>query len=282
MSVVVPFRNAERSLGRCIAALVAQAPPEGDYEVILVDDASGDDSVAIAGHAARVRLLHSPRRGPYAARNHGVQHARGDLIAFTDSDCVVEPEWLHRLAAEFDDPGVAVLVGSRAPARRSRALTLLAAYEEARDATIFAGEDLDLLCGSCNNLAVRRTAFELVGGFVERPRGSDAILVNRVARELGRRAVRYQPAVRVAHLEIDHLRDYYRKVFIYGRSLRSIQTLSRIRQLRSDARVGAWRRTVEDRRLSPADGARLLALLAVSNLVWVAGSVSGRVAPSRQ
>ncbi len=62
----------------------------------MIDDGSGDDTAAIAT-AAGVRVLSSGGRGPSAARNLGVQHATHEIVAFTDADCVVPPQWLRAL-----------------------------------------------------------------------------------------------------------------------------------------------------------------------------------------
>jgi glycosyl transferase family 2 len=87
ISVVVPFRNEERHIGRCLAALENQEPFAGDHETVVVADRSTDGSAAIIRRFPRVRLIEAPTSGPYGARNAGVRETEGDLIAFTDADC---------------------------------------------------------------------------------------------------------------------------------------------------------------------------------------------------
>jgi glycosyltransferase involved in cell wall biosynthesis len=107
-SVVIPTYNRLPILRQCLAALEAQqleAPVE-DYEVVLVDDGSTDDTVQwLETHAEalpHVRLIRQEHGGPAEGRNRGVDHARGDVIVFIDSDLVVTPGFLvsHARALE--------------------------------------------------------------------------------------------------------------------------------------------------------------------------------------
>lgn len=102
ISVVIPAYNRARSIGRAISGVLAQTYP--DIEIIVVDDASADDTAArieALGHP-KVRLVrHASNRGAGAARNTGVAEARGDWIAFQDSDDDWLPEKLARQAAHM-------------------------------------------------------------------------------------------------------------------------------------------------------------------------------------
>jgi glycosyltransferase involved in cell wall biosynthesis len=94
VSVIVAARNAAATLPRCLASLCALDYP--NVEILLVDDGSTDETVAIA-RAAGVGVWDSPRPGPSAARNAGIRQATHDIVAFTDADCVVPPHWLRSL-----------------------------------------------------------------------------------------------------------------------------------------------------------------------------------------
>lgn len=100
VSVIVPFRDAEAYLGAAIASVQDQTCP--DWELLLIDDGSNDDSRAIAEEAAaldaRLRLLARPAGVPgnaAAARNLGIESARGEFVAFLDADDVYEPSNLQ-------------------------------------------------------------------------------------------------------------------------------------------------------------------------------------------
>jgi glycosyltransferase involved in cell wall biosynthesis len=107
----VPVFNDQRALERCVGALIGSAGP--DVEVMVVDDASTDDSASVAARLP-VRLLRLPTNaGPAAARNHGAEHARGDILLFVDSDVIVAPGTLERVMAVFEArPDMAAVFGS--------------------------------------------------------------------------------------------------------------------------------------------------------------------------
>jgi glycosyltransferase involved in cell wall biosynthesis len=116
VSVVIPTCNRREVLARCLVALAAQSYPR--FEIVVVDDGSTDDTPAmLADFAAKhnqieLRTICNERHcGANASRNRGIREARGDIIAFLDSDCIAEPDWLEKLIAEFDSPRVAAVTG---------------------------------------------------------------------------------------------------------------------------------------------------------------------------
>ena len=107
VSVIVPAYNAEATLGPCLDSVLASRYPACEMEVLVVDNASSDGTPALlATYAGRLGALHESRRGPAAARNCGLRHARGHIVAFTDADCVVDKHWLARITAPLRDPRV--------------------------------------------------------------------------------------------------------------------------------------------------------------------------------
>ena len=99
ISVIVPVYNLAPWLGRCVESILAQTCE--NLEVILVDDGSGDDSLAIAREFARqdcrVKVIHQENAGVTAARLRGVEEATGDWIGFVDGDDELEPQMYARL-----------------------------------------------------------------------------------------------------------------------------------------------------------------------------------------
>jgi len=110
VSIVIPNYNYADVLGRCLAAATTQTYP--DVEVLLVDDCSTDNSVAVASRYP-CRVLRTPANGGEAgARNLGVEHARGDVLFFLDSDLVLRPGAVEKAVAMLDaDPSVGCVYG---------------------------------------------------------------------------------------------------------------------------------------------------------------------------
>ena len=115
VSVVVPVLNAAGTLPACLAALARLDPRP--VEILFVDNGSVDGSPSIIQAFQRdrpsipARVLIEPRRGASVARNRGIQAAKGDIIAFTDSDCAPDPAWLRHLMQPFADPAIAAVAG---------------------------------------------------------------------------------------------------------------------------------------------------------------------------
>jgi glycosyltransferase involved in cell wall biosynthesis len=135
VSVVIPAYNAARTIGECLTALAAQTVPPSVYEVIVVDDGSSDDTAAIAEqHGARV--LRQANRGPAAARNRGVDAARGEVILFTDADCAPAADWIEQMLAPLDDPQITGSKGVYRTRQRSLAARFIQIeYEDRYDYT---------------------------------------------------------------------------------------------------------------------------------------------------
>lgn len=107
ISVIVPVWNVAAHVGACLRSLAAQSLP--DFEAIVVDDGSTDDSLARARSAvagdARFRFLEQPNRGLSAARNAGLAVARGAFVAFLDSDDRLAPDCLAALHGALAESG---------------------------------------------------------------------------------------------------------------------------------------------------------------------------------
>lgn len=115
ISVVVPVYNGAGAIRACIEALLGQDYPLARREIIIVDNNSTDDTAAIvAGYP--VTLLHERSvKTSYAARNTGIRNAVGEIVAFTDADCLPQADWLTHLAQGFRTPDVVGLAGRLQP-----------------------------------------------------------------------------------------------------------------------------------------------------------------------
>ena len=112
VSIVIPTFARPEQLSECLRALTCQTMAACDFEVVVVDDGSPQQLDAIVAGYARdlnIRLIRQANAGPGPARNRGVNEATGKWIAFTDDDCLPDPQWLELLLArERRDPGTLV------------------------------------------------------------------------------------------------------------------------------------------------------------------------------
>lgn len=96
VSVIIPAFNDPEGLRRCLEALGEQTYAADRHEVIVVDNGSREDLRPVVAEFERARLLHESEPGSYAARNRGIAAATGEVLAFTDSDCVPTRDWIER------------------------------------------------------------------------------------------------------------------------------------------------------------------------------------------
>jgi glycosyltransferase involved in cell wall biosynthesis len=110
ISVVIPVFNGGRKIRRCVRALKRQRTQRA-YEIIVVDDGSTDRSLQwIKGNG--IRVFKQGNQGPAAARNLGVEKARGKIVLFTDADCEPLEDWIEQMARPLEDPSVSGVKGA--------------------------------------------------------------------------------------------------------------------------------------------------------------------------
>lgn len=125
-SVVIPAFNAAGTLPDTLTALRNQSVSSHDYEVIVVDDGSTDETAALAQRFG-ANCISQPNRGPAAARNHGARVARGEIILFTDADCVPDHDWIRQMTLPFHNERTVGVKG----AYRTRQPQLAARFAQA-------------------------------------------------------------------------------------------------------------------------------------------------------
>lgn len=213
VSVVVPCRGHAEELAECLAALAAQERSV-PFEVVVVDAAADPGVADVAERFPNVRLVRSEQGlSPGAARNLGVEAAHGDLLAFTDADCVPGPTWVATAARALDSR--TRMVGG--PILHTRPLHPVAVADNLQQFAEFpptrpAGRATHF--PTCN-LALRTEDFEAAGGFVTDRLGEDIIL----SREMARRwpdGLRFVPGMRVRHLGRTKLRGMLRHNYRLG------------------------------------------------------------------
>lgn len=214
ISVIVPAYNAAGMIADCLTALQAQTVARADYEIIVVDDGSTDET-AVKAQQPGIHLLRCPQnRGAAAARNQGIQAAQGDIICFTDADCVPQPDWIEAVTRPLrENEAMTAVKGtyiSHQPQLIARFVQL--EYEDKYDGMAGLAEIDFVDTYAC---AYRRQALWDAGGFDETiAYVEDQELSFRLAAQ-GCLMV-FQPTAVVAHRHSATLRHYARKKFWIG------------------------------------------------------------------
>lgn len=213
VSVIIPAYNSEAAIKHCLDSLLASRCAGGPMELICVDNASTDRTAAmIDSYGPAVKLVRESKRGPAAARNAGLRAATRPIVAFTDSDCVVDSGWLAAIVAPIAS-GEADAVGGRILARR-QAGTVERFGELVHDHAM-AIEYYRPPYVITMNLAVRTDMLRSIGGFDERwIRLEDADLTYRLL-DAGAR-VRYEAGAVIHHHNRDSLAKLAREGFLHG------------------------------------------------------------------
>ncbi|MDQ7781751.1 MAG: mycofactocin biosynthesis glycosyltransferase MftF [Desulfomonilaceae bacterium] len=220
VSLIVAVYNRAGEIGACLDSLLSLEYPRSGLEIIVVDDGSRDGTCDVVSAYDVKLIVHPENRGQSAARNRGAKDARGDIIAFVDSDCIATPEWLRDLVPYFRDERN-VLVGGYVASFYTE--SLLDRYEEVQsplnmgeETVVGAGVESDFYVPTCNML-VRRDTYLEVGGLNEDMRvGEDVDLCWRL-KEHGHRLV-YVPKGVVRHKHRNRLLEGFTRRFQYGES----------------------------------------------------------------
>ncbi len=172
VSVIICTRDRGDALLPTVYSILGDAPMDSTVELLVVDQSEGDSvrRALAAIHDDRLQYQYEPSRGLSAARNAGLRASAGQLVAFTDDDCVVEPGWLAALLAAFAaHPTVGVVFGHVACAEHDPTLGYLPGFK-AREGLLTRRR---MLAGAGHwgmgaNMALRRSAIARIGPFDER------------------------------------------------------------------------------------------------------------------
>ncbi|HYN97260.1 MAG TPA: glycosyltransferase [Pilimelia sp.] len=230
VSVIVPCHNSAKTIALCVESVLAQDHPH--VELVVVDDASTDDTAAIAA-AYRCQVVSLPRnRGAGIARNRGIAASRGDILFFLDSDVALAPDAVAnavRLLAERPECGAAWGVYGDRPlvddGLVERVQVLFGHYRQTRPSPVFTGH---FAVG-----AVRRSVVDRIGGFDERLFGQ----WTNEDHEFGLRIAAHFPVTRALdvvgyHDDDDRLSSVLRKR--YGRAVSLMPLVLRQRDLKPE------------------------------------------------
>ena len=220
VSVIIPVRNRPDDIAACLQALKQLAYPDDKLEIIVVDDASTDQTPDVVSRfAVRLIPLKQHKQASHC-RNLAARHSRGDILAFIDSDCLAGSAWLRELVPAFKDAQLGALGGVVDSYFNANGLDR---YEKVKSSLSVSSwfkrsqkNDPFFYLPACN-LLVRRRLFLELGGFKEElVVGEDVDLCWRI-RKRGYQ-IEYRPEGRVYHKHRNKVFSFCRRRFEYGTS----------------------------------------------------------------
>ncbi len=220
VSVIVPVRNRSEEIADCLASLAHLDYPPGKMEILVVDDSSSDSTPeVISTFPVALWRLTEPKQASFC-RNLAARKAKGEILAFIDSDCQAHPLWLKDLVPAFKDPALGAIGGMVAASSGEKGLDR---YEEVKSSLSIGAwfrrsqeADRFFYLPSCN-LLVKRDVFLSLRGFREDLQvGEDVDLCWRLQDEGFQ--MEYRPRGKIYHRHRNRLSPFCRRRFEYGTS----------------------------------------------------------------
>lgn len=168
ISVIVPAYNAEKNIANHIESLLNLDYPTEFLEIIIIDNNSNDRTKEIVKQYPVKLLEEKTIQSSYAARNLGIKTAKGDILAFTDADCIVDAQWIRNAISCGD---MADLVAGNVIFTRNSKLNIFEIY----DSHFYKQQKYNASIGTSTtaNLIVKKSVFNLLGPFPVQKTGSD-------------------------------------------------------------------------------------------------------------
>jgi len=245
VSIVVPVLNGAATIGDLLSALAQQRGAPAGCELIVVDNGSTDRTPEIArGFGATV--LGEPTRGPAAARNRGLRHARGDIVVHLDADTLPTRRWLQEMVGPFVDANVLLVGGKTLSFRPESPVERFVERFGLYDTEFHVTRGILPFVASLN-MAVRRGPALAVGGWAENMLTSEDVdFCHRLLQQFPGR-IAYQPRAVLLHRHRSTIESLRRQAWTYGEGVAQMYgrypdllEWDRWRMLRA-ARTMAWR-----------------------------------------
>lgn len=213
-SVIIPSYNSAQTIVECLRSVCSQETTF-DYEVIVADSSDDETPAMISACFPRVRLIcFEQRTDAGSARNAAIRQARGEILLFTDADCVVPPDWVERMINVHQTCAYPVVGGSVLNGNPESAISLALYIKEFSEYLPNMRSDVVHSLPTCN-LSYRREVFEQLGGYDGRYFPQEDYLFHWL---LGKAGVEiyFDPEISVKHIHRQQMRAYLRHCYRFG------------------------------------------------------------------
>jgi glycosyltransferase involved in cell wall biosynthesis len=215
-SVIVPSYNSRATIAQCLQALQSQET-EFTYEVMVIDSSNDGSADLIASRFPTIKLIRLPQRTlPGPARNLGIREAAGDILAFTDADCVPEPLWLAKMIHEQTEGKCAAVGGSVLNALPFNPVAWAGYLLEFSERLPSIPRRFVEILPTCN-VSFKRYIFECYGLFPEDLWPSEDHIFSWRLVEAGE-SLLFNPDIQVRHLFRPHLRAFLQHQIRLGKA----------------------------------------------------------------
>jgi len=215
ISIIIPVYNGEETIGPCLESLLEQEFPKNDYEIIVVDNNSNDQTKNIVNGFPVIYILENQRQGPSPARNRGAEIAKGSCFLFFDADQFAEKNYLKTMMMATHDSEFGAIAGRNIGLNSTN--SYLGEYWQGEwDAKLTEGNIKSFIRFSGGNVLMKRDVFEKLGGFDEQLKTTeDTDLAWRIQNDLGLK-IRYVPQAIAHHKERLSLKSLLKREFYFG------------------------------------------------------------------
>lgn len=233
VSIVIPTYARPERLRDCLVALARQTMPADTFEIIVVDDGSPQRVVppeATTPSGPAIRIIRQPNAGPSAARNRGVAEARGELIAFTDDDCLPTPGWLESLVTAYRQSPDALVGGITFNGLTDDVFATTSQMIIDLVNEHFNADEASAYFLTSNNILCSRDTYSELGGFdtsFPRAGAEDRDFCDRW--RAGGRLLRLVPTATLEHRHAQNLKQFLGLHYRYGRGAYLYQAKRRLR-----------------------------------------------------
>lgn len=225
LSVIIASYNSENTIEDCLLSLKNQKTDK-DFEIIIVDSSTDGTAKLVEERFPETNLYRfSEKKFPGDARNYGISRAKGEVIAFTDTDCIVDNTWINEIIeahkAHPEHPAIGGVVDNGNP----ESYVGWGAYFCEFSQWMPRFSECYLIEIPCCCLSIKRWAFEQYGPFLEGGYCSDTAFNWRLVSD-GHKPL-FIPSIKMCHININRLRKFLRKEVMHGRFFAKMRVLEK-------------------------------------------------------